>query len=171
MFLNLSIKEYIYLSFFLYVVLSFFKKLNLNTNKEKKDDEIRVRVPSESPVDPNRLFSIDELKKYTGANNGRIYLGCKGYVYDVSDSGFYDFGTTYGDAFSGRDCSIDLAKMDLKVKHDVTIESVLKLSNVEKGILDDWNAKFESKYTIMGKIKNSPFFSNDNDNKNKNKED
>ena len=54
-----------------------------------------VRV-SEGTPDPNRTFTLEQLKAYDGSNpTGPIYLGTAGKVFDVtSGAGFYGPGGT-----------------------------------------------------------------------------
>jgi len=99
--------------------------------------------------DPEKVWTAEELKKYDGSNpTSPIYLACKGVVYDVTaGEGFYGPGGPYG-VFSGRDASRALAKMDLKE----TAAHTNDLSAAEKQTLDEWAAKFSSKYPIVGKV-------------------
>ncbi len=70
------------------------------------------------PADPNRVFSTEELEKY-GSKGSRIYMGCKGVVFDVTESGFYGPQGGY-QMLSGRDASLALAKMDLVYADSLT---------------------------------------------------
>jgi predicted heme/steroid binding protein len=119
-----------------------------------------------------RVFSMKELSQYTGAGPlKRIYIGSMGKVYDVTDSGFYEPGSTYGKAFAGRDASIDLATMEIESQHAVTEDSVANLTPPELKVLQDWDSKFKSKYTLMGVIEASPFAAEDKKSTNSSKED
>jgi membrane-associated progesterone receptor component len=107
-----------------------------------------VRV-SEGTPNPDRVFTLSELKKYDGSNpTGPIYIGTAGKVFDVtSGAGFYGPGGPYG-CFAGTDASRGLAKMDLKSAS----YGVDDLTGSEKGTLKEWADKYESKYPVVGKI-------------------
>jgi hypothetical protein len=62
--------------------------------------------PAETP-DDQRVFTAEELKSTYGPKGKRIYLGCKGVVFDVTQP---DYGYPM---LTGRDSSIALATMDL----------------------------------------------------------
>lgn len=58
---------------------------------------------------PQRDFTLEELREYTGANEKPIYLCAKGVVYDLSDgASFYGPGGPYA-VFAGHDASRCLA--------------------------------------------------------------
>lgn len=60
---------------------------------------------------PKRDFTLEELKKFTGADATPIYICCRGKVYDVSSKPeFYGPGGSYH-VFSGHDASLCLATM------------------------------------------------------------
>jgi len=105
---------------------------------------------SEGAPDPNRAFTLAELKKYDGSNpTSPIYMGCGGLVFDVtSGASFYGPGGPYG-CFAGRDASRGLAKMDLKVGEETRIDD---LTPSEKSTMREWKEKFETKYPVVGKI-------------------
>lgn len=62
----------------------------------------------------SKLFTLKELAKFNGDNNGPIYLAVKGVVYDVSSKReFYGAGSGYS-VFSGKEASRGLAKSSTK---------------------------------------------------------
>ena len=97
----------------------FFKKSAEQIAKEKQEAEAveiaaKLRASREAAKEaPNqdRIFTKEELKEY-GSGALRIYMGCKGTVYDVTESGFYGPNGGYP-MLAGRDASLALASMDL----------------------------------------------------------
>jgi len=103
----------------------------------------------EKNIDPNRIFTLEELKKYDGSDvNGPIYIGLKGKVYDVTSAeSFYGPGGPYA-CFAGRDASRGLSKMEL----EYTSADISDLGPYEKYTLTEWEEKFSVKYPLVGKI-------------------
>jgi len=100
--------------------------------------------------DKDKSFTAEELKNYDGKKNpsGSILLACKGVVYDVTaGASFYGPEGPYG-VFSGRDASRALAKMDLQEQRS----NVEDLTPAEKQTLNEWAAKFSTKYPVVGRL-------------------
>ena len=55
-------------------------------------------------------YTIEEIKKYDGKNHpdGLIYIGCNGFVFDVTKSANFQEGGMYGN-FAGNDISMACA--------------------------------------------------------------
>lgn len=100
---------------------------------------------------PRGDVTVAELRKHDGSDPARpLLLAAKGVVYDVSRGrDFYGRGGAYH-AFAGADCSRALAKMSL----DPTFVSadVSDATPEEMKVLDDWVARFESKYPRVGRL-------------------
>jgi membrane-associated progesterone receptor component len=110
----------------------------------------------------SRTFSAEQLSAYHCDRVTRVYIAAKGKVFDVTESGFYEPESPYGLAFSGRDCSIDLATMNLEGKTECTSETIAQMTAGQRRVLDDWVLKFEGKYDVVGRVLDSPW---ENDNK------
>ncbi len=61
-------------------------------------------------------FIHEELLKYNGRDDPKVYLAIKGVVLDVSTSDFYKEGGAYH-IFAGHDASVALAKMSKDPEH------------------------------------------------------
>lgn len=94
-------------------------------------------------------MTLEELSKY-GAQNDRILLALKGIIYDVSNSDFYSKGGAYA-VFSGHDASVSLAKMSHD-KEFLNKYGTYKLDKDEENVLNDWVARFELKYPVVGEV-------------------
>ena len=92
-----------------------------------------------------------ELLQYNGTDPSKpIYLAVKGRVFDVTaGKSFYGPGGPYA-MFAGKDASRALAKMS-KNEEDMS-PSLHGLSDKEIGVLNDWEKKFEAKYTVVGRL-------------------
>lgn len=128
---------------------------------EDEDEEDELPEPQrilERPADPNRIFTIEELRTYDGkhSNVSPIYLAAKGLVYDVTHSGFYGPAAAYP-ALAGRDCSVALAKMDLGDTSDTDMDFA-ELGGMELGIIEEWVEKYQTKYELVGRVKDSWWF-------------
>lgn len=62
---------------------------------------------------PDKVFSLEELRKYDGEVSPTTYICLKGVVFDVTGSAFYGKGGSYH-LIAGRDGSKVLASMKLE---------------------------------------------------------
>ena len=95
-------------------------------------------------------LTAEQLLQYDGVKNQKTFLALKGVIYDVTGSPFYEPGSGYH-AFTGRDSSINLAKMS----HDEQYYNKygeLTLTADETQVLNDWVARFDMKYKKIGNI-------------------
>ena len=100
---------------------------------------------------PKGDLTVAELKKYDGSDPSLpLLLAAKGKIYDMTRGrDFYGPGGPYN-CFAGIDCSRALAKVSLDPK-DLTAD-VSDLYASERDVLNDWVAKFESKYPYVGRL-------------------
>ena len=99
-----------------------------------------------------REFSPDGFRDYNGVNRKEVYIGCKGYVFDVTKSASYKPGGHYH-LFAGYDVSVALGKMSFDPV-DLEANDISVLREVELSSLDHWFKLFKEnyKYPIVGKI-------------------
>lgn len=122
----------------------------------KDDDAAPAPANSANPPDTAadsadmRTFTATELAKFTGENGTPVYVSVKGKVYDcTSGAGFYGPGKSYA-VFAGKEVSRCLGKMLISDEEanagwdDLTAEQMQTLN--------EWDAKFESKYPVVGKF-------------------
>ena len=85
--------------------------------------------------------------------DGRLLIGCKSKIYDVTANEMYAPGQTYF-CFVGRDASVALAKMkfDAEFLDSKKLHWSKDLNKDESKILDDWDKKFQGKYKVVGMI-------------------
>lgn len=111
---------------------------------------------------------MNELSNFDGSSNNLVYIGCKNYVFDVTNSGFLIFFFIFLNLniyflehykkdgsysfFAGKDCSVALAKMSFDPVY-LNCANDFSLNQKEQVILDQWFDKFKDKYSIIGKIK------------------
>eukprot|EP00834_Sanchytrium_tribonematis_P007565 NODE_704_length_4578_cov_0.780978.p5 type:complete len:129 gc:universal NODE_704_length_4578_cov_0.780978:2776-3162(+) len=120
------------------IVLFFAIKLYMDYSEKP------IKLEPKKPVDP-KPFTLKELSNYT---SNPIYIAIKGKVYDVtSGKSFYGVDGPYG-GLAGRDATFALAKM--KTDPD---ECDTTLNDKEMQVLQDWILKFDSKYPVVGFIK------------------
>jgi membrane-associated progesterone receptor component len=142
--------------YFLYIATALavavaYLKLRSSSSMSSSSTITSVSSPSSStPVDPNRPFTLAELKQFDGSDSTKpLYLGCLGKVFDVSSaSAFYGPDGAYG-VFAGRDASRGLAKMEISYSS----ADISDLSPSEKQTLKEWHDKYTMKYPIVGVIK------------------
>eukprot|EP01063_Lacrimia_lanifica_P010809 TRINITY_DN17563_c0_g1_i1.p2 TRINITY_DN17563_c0_g1~~TRINITY_DN17563_c0_g1_i1.p2 ORF type:complete len:236 (+),score=91.51 TRINITY_DN17563_c0_g1_i1:121-828(+) len=99
-------------------------------------------------VVPDVVFALADLAKMKGEGGAKLCLACKGIVYEV-DPEFYGAGRGYH-AFAGVDCSRHLGKV--RVGTQEANQRWQNLSEKQLKTLDEWEAKYQSKYTILGRI-------------------
>ncbi|KAK9798900.1 hypothetical protein WJX73_004926 [Symbiochloris irregularis] len=114
--------------------------------------------PGETPLDfshsePQHCgdITLQELAKYNGRDYFRpIYVAIKGQIFDVTDArDFYGPGGSY-QVFAGKECARALGKMAIEA--DQCTGQIADLTRRELEILDDWELKFNQKYTVVGKV-------------------
>jgi len=94
-----------------------------------------------------RDFTKMELAEYNGTNGRPVYICAKGVVYDV-DPDFYGPDSPY-EILAGRDATRALALVSLE-QADVDNTSIEGLSWGDLNTLEEWIAKFEMKYHVVG---------------------
>eukprot|EP00744_Colponema_vietnamica_P011922 GILI01016755.1.p2 GENE.GILI01016755.1~~GILI01016755.1.p2 ORF type:complete len:145 (+),score=40.65 GILI01016755.1:74-508(+) len=102
----------------------------------------KVELPSE--------FTLQTLRQWNGTGGRPTLVALKGRVYDVSSSGFYGPGSNYN-CFAGREASIALAKMSFE-EDDLQSSDLASLTPDQQKALDQWVAKFEEKYPVVGRV-------------------
>ena len=112
------------------------------------------KEPEFNPPPPKEEVKMDltteQLAKYDGIKDSKLFISLKGQIYNVTGSPFYEPGSGYH-AFTGRDASINLAKMS----HDEQYNNKwgqIELDTEETQVLNDWVMRFEAKYPKVGKI-------------------
>lgn len=110
--------------------------------------------PNVGRVLRKRDLTLEELRQYNGVDNPRktCYVAVNGNIYDVSLDGMSHYGPEGGyKQFAGRDCSRALARMSL-TDRDLDNTSLDDLTDAQKETLGKWEAKFEEKYPVVGKL-------------------
>lgn len=104
-----------------------------------------------------RVYTPPELLENNGQGDKPILFAVKGRVYDVSTGrSFYGPGGPYAN-FAGRDASRGLACSSFDadmLTQDLNgpLDDLANLSAEQQQTLADWDAKFEGKYPIVGKL-------------------
>ena len=104
------------------------------------------------PTHVNKDMSLDELAAIY-KTDGRLLIGCKGKIFDVSENEMYGPNGGYH-LFVGKDASVALGKMQFNPEFldPKQLHWSKDLNKEELKILDDWETKFIGKYKIVGKI-------------------
>jgi membrane-associated progesterone receptor component len=121
--------------------------------KDDEDDEEKQKkgataAPPAIPEGEMRKFTSNDLTRFRGENGGPIYVSVKNKVYDcTSGAAFYGPGKTYA-VFAGREASRCLGKMLISDEEANANWDDLLPEHMQT--LNEWDAKFESKYPIVG---------------------
>lgn len=95
-------------------------------------------------------MTLDQLMKYDGKDPSLpILLAIRGVIFDVTKGKDY-YGPDGVYPFAGRECARALAKMSTDIKDCVS--DVQDCSLAEMDALRDWEARFQSKYIVVGKV-------------------
>ncbi|KAG5464522.1 hypothetical protein LSCM1_00712 [Leishmania martiniquensis] len=95
-----------------------------------------------------RTFTEEELAEFTGESGTSIYMSVKGKVYDcTSGATFYGPGKPYA-VFAGKEVSRCLGKMLISDEEANANWDDLTPEHMQS--LDEWAAKFDSKYPVVG---------------------
>ena len=103
-----------------------------------------------------KLYELSELVKYRGGaeGQGKLYVGLKGQVYDVSSKPeMYGVNAKYH-VLTGRDASSALGKMQLEDEKLLNQSGYSHLNQEELEVLDHWVERFKN-YPIVGNLKTS----------------
>ena len=84
------------------VVFFFMMWLSGNCDWSKKE------VKEEDLNDRTTPYTIEDISKFDGVQNESVYIGCNGFVFDVSSSENFSGLGAYG-TFAGKDVSIACA--------------------------------------------------------------
>mmetsp|Transcript_34189 Transcript_34189/g.45195 ORF Transcript_34189/g.45195 Transcript_34189/m.45195 type:complete len:287 (+) Transcript_34189:23-883(+) len=138
------------------------KKLEPNTGSPVLNEDgdlssdFEIKKNKVPPNDQLISYTFEELRKYDGQVKDSIYVGLKGYVFDVSKAfEMYGKDGPYH-LFAGHDASGNFAKMNFDEqeldKPDIDVEE--HLNPIQKGSLDGWFDNFKNikRYPIVGVI-------------------
>lgn len=103
-----------------------------------------------SPVSLLPEFTLSDLEEYDG-RNGKIYIGVKETVFDVSECESYKPGESYS-MFAGKDGTVALARMSLNPEN-MNIQA--KLTAQEEKTLQEWVVYYtvRKQYPVVGRLK------------------
>lgn len=117
----------------------------------------RHELPKPPPPVVFRTYTPRTLLPLNGENGNPVYLAVRGRVFDVtSGRNFYGPGGPYAN-FAGRDASRGLAfgSFDedmLTADLDGPLDKLADLTSDQVESLDGWEARFNEKYDIIGKL-------------------
>ena len=138
----------------LFVLIKACGKEATKKTEGKKPSNVKppssAKETSGAKTEESKTFSKAELLKYRGGDGAKTYIAVKKIVFDVSTNEMYAPGGSYH-IFTGHDASRALAKMSLKPE-DVDNDNLKDLSLSERDTLDEWFAKFDTKYERVGKM-------------------
>ncbi|OQR92554.1 heme/steroid binding domain-containing protein [Thraustotheca clavata] len=105
--------------------------------------------PQVGRVLEERDMTREELAKYTTLP---IYVALRGVIYDVTIGGIEHYGPNGGyKLFAGNDASRALALMSFDAIH-LENPHIDDLTETQDKTLSDWEAKFKTKYGVVGKL-------------------
>lgn len=108
----------------------------------------------EEPI-PEIDITLEQLREFTGADDGSIYVALKGIVYDVTEArDMYGAGSGYN-CFAGREASRAMAKLSFD-EEDLANHDVSDIGPFEKEVLSGWIEKFSFKYRVVGRVSKPP---------------
>ncbi|CAI5757860.1 unnamed protein product [Candida verbasci] len=100
------------------------------------------------------IFTRSQLSNYNGETRDEIYVGIKGYIYDVtSNAQSYGYGKPYH-VFVGKEATRLLGLNKLKID-DLDGKDTWDYSDLgdkQLAIIDDWIKFFKNRYKIVGII-------------------
>ncbi|CEO96415.1 unnamed protein product (mitochondrion) [Plasmodiophora brassicae] len=134
---------------FVYVAASYWSNLKKQYLVEMPPKETYTLPPD------GHEYTKEELAQYDGDCGKAILIALKGTVYDITShpSGrqFYGKSAGYG-IFAGKDASRALATMTFD---DISSSSLEGLTEDQLRTLDEWKAKYDEKYKVVGTLRPS----------------
>ncbi|EMG50682.1 MP3 Probable steroid-binding protein 3 [Candida maltosa Xu316] len=98
------------------------------------------------------IFTRTQLLSYNGVDKPQIYVGIRGYIYDVTPNvKTYGPGKAYH-TFVGKDASRMLGLNKLKLPEGAESWYTDDLEDKYQKIIDDWIHFFKMRYNIVGVI-------------------
>nr|CAG4649533.1 EOG090X0A5G [Scapholeberis mucronata]SVE93765.1 EOG090X0A5G [Scapholeberis mucronata] len=130
-------------------LVKFFKWLH-SSNKGATQTPDGNQKSGSQKNEPTRVFTKEELAKYKGVNDGKIYIALMGRVFDVSrGKDFYGPGGGYS-FFSGVDGSRAFVTGDFKPEG--LIDDIAGLGSQDYIGLRDWLDFYMKDYDYIGKV-------------------
>ena len=119
--------------------------------QEQTKPPVTEEVDYSDQIVPERVVTLEELKKYNGANDV-VWIGVNGLVYDVTAKReMYGGSGSYG-LFAGTDATRGLAKSSLEPADLVPLGSLENLTEKQLKTLSEWEAFYRKRYKIVGKL-------------------
>lgn len=97
------------------------------------------------------MLTAEELEPFDGRNGGKIYIGCAGLIFDVTESTAYQPKGSYG-MFAGRDITVALGKNSFDKKWLTANPEEVTLTEGQKKSVEGWKDFFAEKYPIVGEV-------------------
>lgn len=114
------------------------------------EEKFTKKYPVVGEIVPSMVLSLDELKEYDGTDASKpMLLSIRGVIFDVS-SGKAFYGPDGSYPFAGRECARAFAKYSLELEDCVS--DVSNCSVAEMDALRSWEAQFQSKYPVVGRV-------------------
>ena len=124
-----------------FIVFQILKTLFCSSGKKKVEE----------PKEQIKL-TLSQLKEYDGSN-GKLYMCCRGYIFDVTNAEAFQKGGNY-EKFAGRDVSMacahfthDVSYLDMEYDDEKTFLEVDKEQNLQGFFLS-----FCNRYDIVGRL-------------------
>lgn len=128
--------------------LSFWSRSPATEEGETEEDTKKEDAAAAAPAGEMKKFTAKDLARFTGENGKPIYVSVKNKVYDCTGgAAFYGPGKAYA-VFAGRECSRCLGKM--LISDEEANANWDDLSPEHMQTLNEWEAKFGSKYPVVG---------------------
>lgn len=131
--------------------LNFWSRSAPTKTEEDEEEETKKKTSPSAPGAPAgemKKFTAKDLAAFCGENGKPIYVSVKNKVYDcTSGAAFYGPGKAYS-VFAGREASRCLGKM--LISEEEANANWDDLTPEHMQTLNEWDAKFESKYPIVG---------------------
>lgn len=120
----------------------------------QREAAIRAEFDEVGKVVPMRSLTLEELAQHDGRDPGRpMLISIRGLVFDVS-SGKQFYGPDGIYPFAGREVARAFALISTELS-DCT-DDLAGLGAMELDNLRDWEAKFHSKYPVVGRLTEQP---------------
>lgn len=108
------------------------------------------KYPLIGQVVPSMELRVDELAAYNGQDASKpMLLAIRGVIFDVSSAKEF-YGPTGAYPFAGRECARAFAKYS--VETDDCNDKLDDCTLSEMDALKNWEAQFQSKYKIVGRV-------------------
>ncbi|KAM3136161.1 hypothetical protein pb186bvf_011783 [Paramecium bursaria] len=141
----------LYVIYEVYTYRRDMKQAKIQQETQKQEENVPPNNPEGMDYSKLKSITLEELHKFDGVQNTKVYVAIKNIVFDVSSSPSYKPPEGSYCVFSGQDASIALGKMDLSGKY-LNEYGIVKQPIDEENNMNGWFSYFYQRYPVVARV-------------------